>query len=104
MNVIFGKENAELLREKYLLLDLETFDVNGRLLECFCLVETEKISADEYPQLEHYKKLHQAFVDNFKSKNYKICHDLAPHLLGKFGGQLDTFYEIISEKIKNKDH
>lgn len=101
MNIIFGKTNADLLKEKYLVLDLETFEVDGKQLECFCLVDSEKIAPTDYALLDHYTQLHRAFVDNLKTKNYNLCRDLIPHLLGKFGGELDSFYQTINERIMN---
>jgi hypothetical protein len=100
MNVIFGKLNADLVRQTHLVLELETFDAGGKPLECYCLVDSSLIPLAELSQLEHYKKLHQAFVDNLKIKNYKVCRDLIPHLQGKFGGEVDSFYTVIAERIE----
>ena len=100
MNIIFGKENADLLRDRYLLLDLETFELNGQSVDCYCLIETENLPPGEYVHLEQYKKMHTVFVNNFKSKNYQLCKDLLPHLYSKFGGQVDSFYTVISEKLE----
>ena len=100
MNIIFGKKNADLLREQYLLLELETFDVAGSPLECYCLIDTGSIPINELNTLRHYTDLHGIFVNNLKNKNYKLCNDLLPHLQGKFGGSLDSFYYVIAERIK----
>lgn len=102
MNIIFGKNNADLLRENYIILDLETINVADKTVECYCLVDGDKIKPEDYVTLDHYKKLHQAFVDNLKANNNKVCLDLIPHLYGKFGGELDSFYQAIAERLQSK--
>jgi hypothetical protein len=64
------------------------------------LVPADKINLVELPQLEHNCKLHQAFVDAYKSQDFKVCRDLFEHLIGKFGGEVDTFYTEILGRIK----
>lgn len=100
MNVIFGKSNAEMLQTRYLILELETFNAGGRPLECFCLVDFNSVPTTELPLLDHYKKLHTNFVENLKNQNYAVCRDLIPHLSGKFGGELDSFYQVVGERIQ----
>jgi hypothetical protein len=43
MEIIFSREVAEGLRERYTVLELETFDVEGKTLETFCVVPAEKL-------------------------------------------------------------
>ena len=54
MDIIFGRENAEKLREKYTVLDLETVEMDGKPMEVFCLIPAEKIDIAELPQLENW--------------------------------------------------
>jgi len=102
MNVIFGRSNAQELRTRFLVLELETLDAAGIPLECFCIVPPESISERDMPTLGHYTKLHQSFVDNLNAKNYTVCQDLAVHLRGQFGGELDSFYDVIMERISTR--
>lgn len=99
MNIIFGRSNAEELKGQFLVLELETLDANGSPLECFCVVPGDAIPARDMPALAHYTKLHQSFVDNLNKKNYAVCQELATHLRGQFGGELDSFYEVILDRI-----
>lgn len=98
MQVIFGKENADKLRDKYTVLELETFDVEGKQLQTYCVIPAEKIAFSDINMLEHYTKMHDVFVDAVKAKNYKLCEDLYEHLIGKFGGELDSFYDEIKKR------
>ena len=100
MQIIFGRENAEKLREKYTVLDLETLEKDGHTLEVFCLIPGDKISIGDLPQLESWVKLHHDFLNGLAKKEYCYCKQCIEHLTGKFGGEVDSFYSIILERIE----
>jgi hypothetical protein len=103
MQLIFGKENAETLREKYTVLELETIDVEGQPLEVFCLVSADHIGITDLPQLEQWTKLHDEFLHGYHTEQYNYCRQCIEHLMGKFGGELDTFYEEILRRINEAE-
>lgn len=100
MNIIFSREVANELREKYLVLELETIMIPGKKIECFCVVPGDKISVTEMPVLNQLAELHQQFVNHLKAYEYSQCLNLIPKLQGKFGGELDTFYQLIQKRIE----
>lgn len=102
MNIIFGKENAERLRENHTVLDLETVTKDGITLDLFCLIPGEKISIDEIPDLNKNIKLHNDFLNGYHTKQYDYCLQCIEHLRGKFGGEVDTFYDEIENRIKSQ--
>jgi hypothetical protein len=53
------------------------------------------------PSLEAYKALHGEFVTALNEKKYDLVQDLSTHLMGKFGGEVDSFYQTILDRIKN---
>jgi hypothetical protein len=99
MNIIFGRENAEELRQKYTVLDLETVEKDGVSLEVFCLIPADKIGIPDMPQLENWVKLHHEFLEGYKKKEYNYCRQCIEHLRGQFGGEVDTFYDEILRRI-----
>lgn len=101
MNIIIGEVAAEHLRENYTILELETFTVGDKKIKTYCVVTL--VSITELPSLEQYKLLHQSFIDEYNCGNYKFCEDASEHLLGKFNGELDTFYNTILDKIQSKN-
>lgn len=103
MDIIFGRANAEKLREKYTVLDLETVKREGTELEVFVLIPADKISISDLPQLEQWVKLHSDFLNGYHSQQYSFCRDCITYLKGKFGGEVDTFYDEILRRIDEID-
>ena len=100
MDIIFGRENAERLREKYTVLDLEKLVVEDKEMEIFCLIPAEKIALPDLPQLENWIQLHNDFLHGYQTQQYDYCRQCIEHLTGKFGGEVDTFYEEILKRIE----
>jgi hypothetical protein len=100
MQLIFGRENAEKLKDKYTVLDLETLEKDGQSIEVFCLIPGDKISIGDLPQLAHWTKLHEDFIHGYQTNQYNYCLQCIDHLMGKFGGEVDSFYTIIKERIE----
>lgn len=99
MDIIFSRKAAQEIAERYLVLELEPHSVGEDILETFCVVPGDKIPMTELSMLDHWKKLHGEFVQANKDKNAKLCRDLLPHLKGKWGGELDEFYEIVCDRF-----
>lgn len=103
MNIILGKEAADKLKDNYIILELETFtSPTGEATTAYCVVET--VSLSELPAVANNKQLHETFVREYNNKNYKFCEDAVEHLIGKFDGQLDSFYLEIIKRIKTPDN
>lgn len=100
MDIIFSRQVAEELSQKYLVLELEPHSVSEDILETFCVLAPEKV-VNEVTMLDHWKKLHDEFVQANKDKNGKLCKDLAEHLKGKWSGELDEFYDIVCSRFNN---
>jgi hypothetical protein len=99
MEIIFSREVAEGLRERYTVLELETFDVEGKTLETFCVVPAEKLMM-EMGQLTDNVAVHNQLIQSLKENNNDIVVELSQSLKGKFGGELDSFYDILLERLK----
>jgi hypothetical protein len=98
MQIIFSRTVADELRSRYTVLELETFSVGEDLLETFCVVPADKMNLAHLPNLESDIRLHENLIEELKKENYKFCLDAIDHLLGKFGGELDSFYVIIKDR------
>lgn len=103
MQIIFSRQIADELAEKYIVLELEPHIVQDTILETFCVVESDRVPITEVTMLDHWKKLHREFVQANKDKNGKLCNDLAQYLRGKFGGELDEFYNIVCSRFSESN-
>lgn len=101
MQIIWDPAVVEKVKNSHTLLELETFDYKGTPVTAYCVVPAEKIGLSGFATLDKYIELHKAFIDAYNEKNYKICEDAGEYLVGAFGGELDSFYEIILERVKN---
>ena len=99
MNIIIGDVAANSLRENYTVLELETFSVGENRIKTYCVVNN--IPLHEISMLAEHKMLHQQMIDEYNAGNTAVCIDLIADLRGKFGGELDTFYETLVNKISN---
>ena len=100
MQIIWNQEAADRLKNSHTVLELETHEVNGKSVTTYCVVPPEKLFAAGFNNLERYVELHNGFITAYKEKNYKLCEDIGEHMMGAFGGELDTFYEEILKRIR----
>lgn len=98
MQIIWDQQAAHQLKNSHTILELETFLVDGKSITAYCVLPAEKIFP-EMAQLETLTQLHATFIASFNEQNYDLCRDIAPELVGRFGGELDSFYTAILDKI-----
>lgn len=101
MQIIWNQEAAQTLSRSHTVLELETFDVEGQAVTGWCVVPAEKIVM-EMSQLEFNQQQHRDFIAAYKSERWEEAKELAQRLTGRFGGELDSFYTILLEKINNQ--
>lgn len=98
MNIIFGAKEAEQLKDKYIVLELDTVTIrSSNPVPVFCLVENMPL--EELPQAEKYKELHASLMENYRNRNWDFCLQAINQLIGFWGKQVDSFYEILSARI-----
>lgn len=99
MYIVYGDE-AQALAEKYVVLELDSFQTKNSVVPTFCVVDAEHIPLSEYSNLQNHKDLHKNLVKNYKNKNWKYCEDAIKHLNGKFSGELDSFYTDLLSRVQ----
>jgi hypothetical protein len=99
MNIIFDKSHLNELQSKYTVLELDTFRVEstGQQRTAYCVVENVPIL--EMAQIESFKNLHANLMDNYRKQDWNYCEQAIEHLIGKWGGELDSFYADLMERI-----
>lgn len=99
MNIILGNEAATKLKQNYTVLELETF-IRQDQSSVTAYAVVENIPLSELATLPASIQLHENFVKEFNNKNYNYCLNAVEHLMGKFNGELDSFYLEIIQRIK----
>ena len=98
MNIILGEEQASQLREKYTVLELDTFSIQGSApIKSYVVVEN--IPIPEMFTLDTQAELHNKMIEQYHLRNWKFCLDALEHLVGKWNGEVDTFYVDIKKRI-----
>jgi hypothetical protein len=99
MNIMFEDSITDEVKSKYMLLPLDTFhfaDINKNKT-AYCLIES--IPLQEMLTIEKNIELHKNLVKNYKLRNWKYCEDAVEHLIGKWNGEVDSFYGTLLERI-----
>jgi len=97
MNIIF-KENLPGTEQKYTVLDLDTFAFPDGSLHTACCV-VENIPITELASTQNLKELHDNLIKNYALKNWNYCEQAIEHLMGKWGGEVDSFYAEFKTRI-----
>ena len=100
MQLVFNRQVAEDLRNKYTVLELETVVLpDERKLEVFCVLPAESIIW-EMQAMEDSVSLHEQFIDAIRNNDTEACMELSEQLKGRFCGELDSFYDTVVARCK----
>jgi hypothetical protein len=100
MNIIFGKEHAQELSNKYTVLELDTFqfEINGPILTAYCTIET--VPVEELPKLDQLRTQHEHLLINYRNRSWNDCLIGISLLTGKWRGELDSFYNDLKSRVE----
>ena len=98
MNIIF-KENSADIGKKYVVLDLDTFSVPDGSTHTVCCV-VENIPITELSETEDLKTLHADLIQSYGQRQWSQCEQAIEQLMGKWGGEVDSFYVDLQSRIK----
>lgn len=101
MYIIFGEGQATVLRDKYTILELDTvrFVPSNTTATAYAVVEN--IPIQDLPKLSFQTDLHCNLMENYRKRDWNFCDQAVENLVGCFGGELDTFYIEIQNRINN---
>ena len=99
MNIIFGDVATE-IAEHYTVLELDTVEIApDRRIKTFCVIG--QIPLSEFTELESYKKIHSNMIQEYRKQNWNFCLRAIDVLLGKFNGELDSFYQELLSRVND---
>ena len=98
MHIIFGS-TAQEIPNSFTVLELDTFRMvkENRTDTAYCVVE--KIPLTEFTTLDAYKKIHADLVQYYKQRQWEYCENAIEGLMGKWNGELDTFYTDLLRRV-----
>ena len=97
MNIIF-KKNLTVIDQKYTVLDLDTFSLPDGSVHTACCI-LENIPINELSITENLKELHANLILNYRQRDWNYCKQAIEQLMGKWNGEVDTFYTELSARI-----
>jgi hypothetical protein len=100
MQIVWDQTAVEQLKQQHIVLELETLMIEGKELTAHCVVPAEKISIEKFSMLEAHKEMHNMFVQSLREQKYQGCIELAPLLMGEFGGQMNGYYEMWKDRCR----
>ncbi len=100
MQIIYGKQNVEALEDRYTVLELDTFLIGEDQLTAYCILEVDAIAMNQMAEIQHWKKIHEDMIHGYKTKQWSFVKDCIVNLRGKFGNDIDTFYDVLNLRIK----
>ena len=100
MYIIVGRDRVEKLKDNYTILPLDRVLVDGVEDRAYCVIVNEQISFIEIPILSQWVDLHKKLIEEYDKDNTKFCLDAMEQLYDKFGGELNTFYDELQQRLK----
>jgi hypothetical protein len=98
MHIIIG-DAVNQISDSYTVLELDTFKVDNSPVTTYCVIE--KIPLEEFTNLIAHKDLHQNLIKYYRLKQWNYCEQAISELLGKWNGEVDTFYADLLMRIQN---
>ena len=102
MNIILETNLTEDMKDKFMLVELDSFqhEPDGDPIKSYAVITKDEINLQEIHTIKEYISLHNNLMKNYRLQNWKYCEDALEQLLGKFRGELDSFYTILSDRIE----
>jgi len=100
MYVIPGKEAADTLADRYVVIELDAVRIKGteEVTPIYTVLETEKVFL-KLEQIENAIKLHNEMREFYKAKNWTAAETAITWLKTQFNQELNSYYDIILDRI-----
>ena len=98
MNIIFG-DAVQLIPDRYTVLELDSvrFMPADQVLPVWCVIEN--IPMEELARVDNNVKMHQDLIQQYRERNWHFCSQATSALMGQWGGELDTFYMHLMDRV-----
>jgi hypothetical protein len=99
MYIIFGDAAAE-IPDGHTVLELDTVrrPPDNVAITAYCVID--KIPLQEFPIAESNKQLHSELLQHYRAQEWDQCGQAIQTLLGKWNGELDSFYINLEQRVE----
>lgn len=101
MNILFGSAVTDDIRDKYILLPLDTiyFTAADRQETAYCLIDN--IPIPELMSVDEQIAQHNELIEHYQQGDFDSCRQRIDQLMGRWGGEVDSFYQELVDRINN---
>lgn len=101
MNIMLDSQITDELKQRYLLLELDSFWLPGHEspVAAFCVLDP--LSPDQMIDSQQWIDLHGNLMHNYRAQNWNYVEQATEFLLGRWQGQLDTFYHDLNHRVQD---
>ena len=96
-----GKQVADQIGEKYIVLELDTFRVEGQTVPAYAVLDAGSIPLGEMQEIPKWIEHHNKLMENYRKKNWYFCEQMIEHCQNRWGGELNSFYTEIYSRIQD---
>lgn len=101
MNIIFDDAvDVSSLPNSYTVLELDTFRLNGGHVRTAYAV-LDSLALSDLATLEAWKTIHSDIIRYYQQGQWNYCEQALEGIMGKFNGQLDTFYIDLLARVQS---
>jgi len=93
MKVVFDKNLVE--SDRYTFFELDTVMQPGLEQPVTLYAVIDELPLEEIIELDNLKELHSQLIGHYKMGDWHLIEDAVRPLMGKFKGELDSFYQNI---------
>ena len=99
MNIILGKDAADSIGDRYVVLEVDSIRIKDtdQVLQAYCVIET--VGIDELALLPALKKRHKDLVHQYRDRQWDQALESAEMLRGHWRGSLDSFYDHVVKRV-----
>jgi len=99
MHIILETEITDEIKQKYILLELDSFrfTADSQPVTAYCLVE--QLDLNELLVMQQYLDLHGNLMSQYRNRHWDYVEQAIQHLLGRWNNQLDSFYRDLLTRV-----
>lgn len=101
MHIILQTEITNEIKQKYILLELDSFrfTADSEPVTAYCLVE--QLDLNDMLVMQQYLDLHDNLMSHYRQQHWHYVEQAIEHLMGRWNNQLDSFYQDLLARVNH---